>query len=150
MIVDRIDNLQRYQGFGKRLYDALCYVRSTDFSQLAVGEHQVDGRDVFVIVNDYALKPASEGRLEAHRKYVDIQYLAQGSEEIGYAPLGAQEIVVDYDPAGDYALYEGSSSLVRLKQGMFAIFFPEDLHMPGVGDPGRRVRKVVVKVRLED
>ncbi len=148
MIVDSIENFVRYRPLGKRIAKALHYVHSTDFAQLAAGEYPLEGRELFATVSDYALKPVASGRLEAHRQYIDIQYLAQGGESIGYAPRADQKAIVEYEAEGDFAFYAGSASLVRLEQGMFAIFFPQDLHMPGIGDPAERVRKVVVKVRI--
>ncbi len=147
MIVDRIENFEKYTPLGQRISLALAYIRATDFSQFEVGEYPVSGRDVFAIVSDYALKPESQGRLEAHRKYIDIQFLAQGGESIGYLPFSGQQETVAYDEPGDFAFYAGDPSLVHLEQGMFAIFYPEDLHMPGIGEPDKSVRKVVVKVR---
>ena len=147
MIIDHLKNMVRYQVLGPRISTAFTYLQSTDLSQLEVGEYCIKGRDIFAIVNDYALKPETEGRLEAHRDYIDIQFLAKGGESIGYAPFAGQQMISDYNADGDYAFYAGSSSLIRLEQGMFAMFFPEELHMPGIGDPEARVRKVVVKIR---
>jgi YhcH/YjgK/YiaL family protein len=147
MIVDRIENFEIYQSLGPRIAEALRYVEATDFSRLDAGEHSIQGRDIFAIVSDYNLKPLAEGRLEAHREYIDIQFLARGAESIGYAPAGDQQLLAEYDAEGDFAFYAGDSSLIRLEEGMFAIFFPQDLHMPGIGESDQRVRKVVVKVR---
>jgi len=147
MVIDLIENYEKYQSLGPRIAEALRYLRRADFAQFETGEHCIAGRDIFAIVSDYPLRAAAEGRLEAHRDYVDIQFLAQGGESIGYAPYVGQQVLSDYDKKGDIAFYAGPSSLLRLEQGMFAIFFPEDLHMPGIGEPDLRVRKVVVKVR---
>ena len=149
MIVDHLDNMKKYQSLGSRISIALAYLQATDFAQFEIGEYPIEGRDIFAIVNDYALKPETEGRLEAHREYIDIQFLAQGGESIGYVPYRGQQMLSEYNVEGDYAFYAGTSSLIRLEQQMFAIFFPEDLHMPGIGDPDERVRKVVVKIRRE-
>ncbi|HDH52856.1 MAG TPA: DUF386 family protein, partial [Nitrospirae bacterium] len=75
------------------------------------------------------------------------QYLVKGSELMGYVPLSDQAVSVEYDDEGDVAFFEGHSLFVKLDKGMFVIFFPEDLHMPGIGD-GDPVRKVVVKVKI--
>ena len=147
MVVGHIDNIETYQTLSRRISVALAYLQCTDFSQLELGEYPIEGRDIFAIVNDYALKPETEGRLEAHREYIDIQFLARGGESIGYGPYRGQQMISEYNVEGDYAFYAGSSSLIRLEEQMFAIFFPEDLHMPGIGDPGEKVRKVVVKIR---
>jgi len=148
MIIDRLDNYRQYQGLGERIFAGLIYLNTTDFSQFEPGEHPIEGKDLFAIINDYNLKSVTEGRLEAHQRYLDIQYLAQGGESIGYVPLTGQSMCSEYNEGGDYSFYIGTSSLIRIEQGMFAIFYPDDLHMPGIGAPGERVRKVVVKVRI--
>jgi YhcH/YjgK/YiaL family protein len=147
MVVDHLRNYKIYQALSRRISVGLAYLFETDFTQLEVGKYPIEGEDVFAIINDYALKPESEGRLEGHREYIDIQYLARGGESIGYVPYRGQQMVSDYNDAGDYVFYSGSSSLVRLEERMFAIFYQEDLHMPGIGHPDETVRKVVVKVR---
>ncbi len=148
MIVDRLENLERYRALDVRIYSALHYLATTDIDRLEVGEHPIDGRDIFAIVADYALKPREQGRLEAHRKYLDIQYLACGTEWLGYVPLADQAVSQAYSGESDVVFFAGESSLLQLDAGMFAILYPEDLHMPGIGDPQQRVRKVVVKVKI--
>jgi len=147
MIVDRLVNAKSYTCLDSRIATAIEYLETTDFSVLAPGEYPIDGRDIFAIVNDYNLKPLAEGRLEAHREYIDIQYLARGAELIGYAPLKRQEESTPFDSEADAGFYQGDSSLILVEEGMFALFYPDDLHMPGIGDPQTRIRKVVVKVR---
>jgi len=148
VILDAIEYSGKYEGLGPRIAAALRYLRETDFSDFAAGEYEIDGRDLFAIVADYKLKPLEDGRLEAHRRYVDVQFMARGGESIGFVSRGEQPVISEYDEERDFALYGGPSSLFRLKARMFAIFFPQDLHMPGIGDPVEGVRKVVVKVRV--
>lgn len=147
MVVDHLENSARYACLGERIARAFAYLRETDFNTVEPGEYPIEGRDIFAVVNAYALKPTSQGRLEAHREYIDIQYLARGSELIGYAPFRDQPETVAFDSAADVGFYRGEASLVRVEEGMFAIFYPEDLHMPGIGDPASTVCKVVVKIR---
>jgi YhcH/YjgK/YiaL family protein len=100
-------------------------------------------------VADYETKPSTTGELEAHKKYIDIHCIVSGSELIGYAPLTDQQACRPYDPDNDFALFHGESSFIRMVPGMFAIFFPDDLHMPGVGETVEHVRKIVVKVKYK-
>ncbi|WP_020676928.1 YhcH/YjgK/YiaL family protein [Geopsychrobacter electrodiphilus] len=149
MIVDRIENFAEYLTLGDRLARALDFLHRTDFAEMALGEHCLEGRDIMAIVNEYQLKPETEGRLEAHRNYIDIQYLVRGEERIGYAPLHGQPVLTPYDGQRDLIFYAGAArSMVRVEEGMFAIYYPHDLHMPGLGEPDDRVRKVVMKVRV--
>jgi len=148
MIVDRIENYALYTGLGDRIRAALEYIRTTDFDHADAGRHDLDGDRLFAIINDYETIGRKEGQLEGHRKYIDIQYVVRGTEWIGYAPLSGQTVAIDYDPEDDCLLFEGEATFIRFETGMFAIFFPQDLHQPGTGNESIPVRKVVVKVKV--
>lgn len=148
MIVDRIENSPLYTALGDRIRLALEHIRTADFTRREVGRYDLDGDNLFVILNDYETVSPKEGHLEGHRKYIDVQYLVWGTEWIGYAPLAGQTIVTDYDDADDCILYQGAATFVPFVAGMFAVFFPQDLHLPGVGEIPALVRKVVVKVKI--
>ena len=97
-------------------------------------------------------KPKSEGTFEAHRKYIDIQYIISGHEIISVEPLEtmrAGTCIRRYGESGDIELYEGNNKgkEYQLGPGDFLILFPKDAHMPGVceGTP-EKVQKAVVKV----
>ena len=112
------------------------------------GRYALDGDRLFVIVNDYATVSFRDGQLEGHRRYIDVQYMAHGAEWIGYAPLGDLPVQTDYNEDEDCILFAGRGSFIPFKEGMFAVFFPQDLHLPGVGDTPSPVRKVVIKVKI--
>ena len=147
MIIDHIDNYKNYENLGIKIALALTHISESDFNNKEPGRYDIDGDDIFVGVNDYNTKDASECRLEGHRKYIDVQYIANGSEIMGYAPLSGQEPIDEYNVKKDLMFFEGDASFVKLDKGMFAIFFPQDLHMPGTGDGGA-VRKIVVKIKI--
>lgn len=155
MIVDTLANRHIYQSLDPRITIALEHLAATDFSQLPVGKYPLDGDNIFVIVNDYQTKPKETQPFEVHRKYIDVQYVYSGEEEFGYLPLAEQIPSKPYFEEHDYANFDYESnkadaSFVKLKAGMFALFFPGDIHMPGAGDNATRVRKVVIKVKVED
>jgi len=147
MIIDYIANYRNYENLGIKISLALKHISDTDFESKEPGRYNIDGDDMFVGLNDYNTKDAAECRLEAHRKYIDVQFVAKGSELMGYAPLADQMVTDEYNDKKDVEFFEADPSFVRFDKGMFAIFFPQDLHMPGTGD-GEPVRKVVVKVRI--
>jgi YhcH/YjgK/YiaL family protein len=148
MIIDRIEHCPLYTGLGDGIRLALEHIRTTDFTQSKTGRYDLDGDNLFVIVNDYETVSRQAGQLEGHRQYIDVQYLVRGTEWIGYAPLTGQIIAMDYDAADDCILYEGEATFVKIQAGMFAVFFPHDLHQPGTGQEPNPVRKVVVKVKI--
>ncbi len=153
MILDRLDNASMYRSLGPEIAAALDYLRQADFSEVPDGRHELDGERLFVIVQQYQTKPVAEAMWEAHRQYVDVQYVVQGAERIGYAslrdnlpvrrPYDAQKDLIFYDTAGDF---------FALQAGDFAIFTPHDIHAPGLAlTPSgalAAVRKAVVKCRV--
>ncbi|QYJ86662.1 YhcH/YjgK/YiaL family protein [Shewanella mesophila] len=153
MIVDTLDNIEQYTHLGPRIATALKHLVDTDFSRLEVGTYELDGKDLFVIVNDYETKPREVEPFEVHRRYIDVQYVVSGEEEFGYLPLADQTPSRPYFEKHDYAEYDYESNkdgaaFIPLKAGMFALFFPQDMHMPGTSATPKTVRKVVIKVKI--
>jgi len=115
------------------------------------GRYAFEGDDLFYTIQRYMTKPMSEGKLEAHRKYIDIQFSLNGQEIIGYTPLNELTIAGEYNPQKDIAFYNTPKdfSKVLLKPGLFCILFPDDAHLPcRQVDKPAEVRKVVIKIRL--
>ncbi len=149
MIIDKIENSGLYVTVGKRIARALKYINSTDFSGLGSGRYEIKNEDIFAIVNEYETKDIKDCKLEAHRKYIDIQYIYSGVELIGVAPLINQTPSEEYNEKNDCVFFMEDTSFIKMTAGMFAIFFPDDLHMPGVKANGiSKVKKIVVKVRV--
>jgi YhcH/YjgK/YiaL family protein len=149
MITDHISNAALYYPISERLKMALQYLADTDFSKLAPGRYDQDGDNVYAMVQEYSTKPVADCALEAHKKYIDVQFMIDGEECIGYEPMANQEISEPYHENEDYWLFNGNPSLVKYTKGMFAVLYPQDLHMPKViSSESMDVRKVVVKVKL--
>jgi YhcH/YjgK/YiaL family protein len=152
MIVDRLDNAAQYSGLGERIALALAYLNDNDCTKLPVGKIPIQGEQVFAIVQDNTTKPRAEGLWESHRKYIDVQFVAAGIEEMGYANIQSLKVSKPWDEQTDCALYQGRGSFVTVPAGSFTIFFPEDGHIPGsaIDDQPSAVRKVVIKVAVQD
>jgi len=153
MIVDTLNNLDLYSHISPRLATALAHLAETDFTQLEVGSYELEGKDLFVIVNDYKTKPKEVEPFEVHKRYIDVQYVVSGEEEFGYLPLVEQLPSMAYNEQHDYAEFDyetnkNEAAFIPLKAGMFAIFFPDDMHMPGTSAIPNSVRKVVIKVKV--
>jgi YhcH/YjgK/YiaL family protein len=149
MIIDKIENTHFYKGLSKRIEKAFDYIRETDLKNIKPGKYEIDGENIFALISEYKTKAESEGKLEAHRKYLDVQYVIEGEELMGYAPLGDQIILEPYKEENDIVFFTGEKSFTKVSTGMFAIFFPEDVHMPGI-NTGKisDVKKIVIKVRI--
>lgn len=157
MIIDHIRNSVRYDGLDERLGKALAFLRDTDWSGKAPGRCEIDGDDVYAHVQQFKLLPQSEGKWEAHRRYIDVHYAVEGKERVAYAPVDSLEVYRAYDEAADYMLLRGAGSTnvytgentVVVNPGTFVVFRPEDAHMIGIAvDTPKPVTKVVVKVRV--
>ena len=150
MIIEKIENANIYKNFGERITKAFDYIKSTDLKNLQPGKYEIEGKNIFAMISEYQTKTESEGKLEAHRKYLDVQYVIDGEELMGYAPFGIQTISEPYKEENDIIFYKGEKSFTKVEEGMFAIFFPTDVHMPGIST-GKvsKVKKLVIKVRVD-
>lgn len=149
MIIDKIENTELYTGLNKRIKIALDYIKQTDFSKLELGKHNIENDTIYALLNEYTTKDSKGCLLEAHRKYIDVQYVVEGEEQVGLATLDGQKAVKEYDEKDDYLLYDEKHSLVPFKKGMFAIFFPDDLHLPEIKlNTISKVKKVIIKVKI--
>ncbi|MDA3954667.1 MAG: YhcH/YjgK/YiaL family protein [Bacteroidales bacterium] len=148
MIIDKKQNSALYENLHPRFAKAFDFIHKTDFSTLADGKYVIENDDIFALVQEYHTKNKDLANLEAHRKYIDIQYIHSGTEIIGTATLEKQTIISN-DLEKDVAFYEGDASFIKLESEMFAVFFPHDLHMPGIKlTQSIKVKKVVVKVGI--
>ncbi len=150
MITDKFKNIDLYCSLSDRISEAIDFLRKTDFTNLKPQEISVDGKNIFAILAEYQTKDIQNCKLEAHRKYIDIQYIISGSELIGYAPLNNQTVIEEYDEEKDVIFFDGETSLVKLDTGMFAVFFPDDLHKPCIqaAENSELVKKIVVKIKV--
>lgn len=149
MIIDKLSNSHLYSGLGERIDKVFAYLKETDFSIIELGKYEIDGENIFALVNEYNTKDETEGKLEAHKKYIDVQFVAKGSELMGYAPLEIQKVIDDYNEQNDITFFSGDKSFIQVDEGMFAIFFPTDVHLPGIKvNKKSYVKKIVIKVKV--
>ncbi len=130
---------------------AVKHLQETDFRSLAAGSYELQGRDMYVQVNDTHTKEDSAARPEVHREYIDVQFSLDGKEKMGFAVDSGDHVVVQDSLAEkDILFYQplAEESFVEMTPGTFAIFFPEDIHRPNirVGESAA-IRKVIIKVR---
>ena len=89
MIFDTLNNVNNYKGLG-RVYDALKFLSETDFSKIELGRYELDGDNIFYMVQSYDTDP-DKTISEAHKKYIDIQYMVEGEEIIGVADISSEK-----------------------------------------------------------
>jgi biofilm protein TabA len=135
------------------VFEALEYLRKTDFSLVKDGEYPIMGKQMFAKVFSLVTLPVSQTRPELHKKYIDVQYWISGREKFGIAPYRNGGRLVSANKEQDLYFYEGieGESFVLAQKGDFAVFYPWDAHRPGTfaEDMPEDCRKVVVKVSVE-
>lgn len=146
MILDTLTNSERYSSVHPLFARAFEALRNAH--TLAPGTHTIDGDKLFIIITEQHSEPAHNIRLEAHRKYIDIQAALDGSFDIGWRALEqCRTLYRDYDTDADVVLFDDRPDFfAALRPGMVAILFPGDAHapLPPVGS----VRKAVIKVSV--
>ncbi len=149
MILDKIENADLYSAISVNLKKGFEFLKNTDLSALETGKYEIEGNEVFALVSEYDSKLPQNCRLEAHRVYADIQYIVSGKEAIGYAPLHNQSVLTEYNSEKDIVFFSGETTQLIVEAGMFAVFYPQDVHRPcmQIENP-EKIKKVVVKVKI--
>jgi YhcH/YjgK/YiaL family protein len=149
MILSRLDLVAKdpaiYPGL---LGKGLEFLRNTDLASLPVGRVDIEGDKLFALVQEYETADKAAKKPESHAKYSDIQVVVSGEEVIGYAPLAGATPTENLFAEKDVAFYAqpADETDLVLTAGSFAVFFPTDIHRPGVTrKTATKVRKIVVK-----
>ena len=153
MIFDRLENASLYRSISPLIAKSLDYLASTDVLALEPGRYDIQGDQAFALVQKYRTKAPAVAVWESHRKFLDIQYIAAGNERMGFATLANSPAVkTPYDADTDVIFYQPGQSMLEMTAGDFAIFWPQDIHAPGLitGSPETpgEVTKVVIKIAL--
>jgi YhcH/YjgK/YiaL family protein len=148
MILDSLPQADRYFALHPLFARAFEFLRGTDLKSLAPGKHTVEGERIFAIVEACAGRTRAEAKLECHRRYIDIQLVLEGVDEMGWKPVAeCVDPATDYDVARDIRFFnDAPSSWIATPPGSFCLFFPDDAHAPLVSTG--QIRKVVVKIAV--
>lgn len=148
MILDRLENIGQYLAVHPLMPAVMNFLNSNDLANLPPGRQEIDGSRLIVIA-DQSHGKGTSARLEAHRKYIDIQIPLDRDEIIGYRPTATCQVVAqDYNPEKDIAFYSDAvETSLTVPRGSFAMFFPQDAHAPLAieGD----IRKIIFKLQVE-
>ena len=149
MILDTLINSARYAGMHPGFARAFEFLAATDLAALPPGRHEIDGDRIYVSIDHKDGRGEDGARLEAHRRYIDIQYTIDGNELIGWMPL-ARISSPDggFDDTKDIGFFaDRPSTWIAVPPGSFTIFFPHDAHAPLAGRG--RLKKAIVKIAVE-
>ena len=149
MILDNLSGADRYAALHPLFAQAFDYIRNTDLYALPPGRYHIAGDELIAIKEHHPAKVKEMARLEAHRRYIDIQLVLEGDETMGWKPLADC-----HNPVSEHSLekdigffHDAPASWVPVPPDHFCIFFPEDAHAPLVGSG--QIRKVIFKVVVD-
>lgn len=147
MIADTLDHIALYRGLQANLDRGLDFLLRAAREGLPDGRHDIDGPRVYAVASSYRTHDAAANDLEAHRSYIDIQYLLSGSETMYWTPFERCTVKKPYADSDDIMFLAGVDEMpITLRQGLFVVLFPQDAHKPGcVYELQEEVRKLVIK-----
>lgn len=151
MIKNSLKYTKIYYNLSKNLKTALEFLENNNLKNFQNGKYEIQGEDIYVNIQDYQTKPQNQGKWEAHRKYIDIQFLIEGSEKIGVGEIQNYSTVETYDEDKDVEFLSTNikTEFETLNKNDFIILYPQDVHMPQICcDVPSYVKKAVVKVKI--
>ena len=132
---------------------AFAFLKETNLDTISPGKYAIDGDNVYAIVSDGKPKLMEEAKWEAHRKYIDIQYIISGKEKMGLAPISKAAVIDEFNESKDVGFYnipDSDSQYYTAEPGTLLLFFPLDAHRPGIRTEGCDWdKKIVIKVKAD-
>ncbi len=149
MILDTLAESARYAALHPAFPRAFEFLAATDLAALPPGRHAIDGDRLYVSIDHKDGRGREGARLEAHRRYIDIQVTIDGNEEIGWMPLAAcGSPPAGFDESKDIAFFDAPvTTWLAVPRGSFAIFFPHDVHAPLAGRG--LLKKAIFKIAVD-
>ena len=145
MIIDKLSNTEKYISLHKDFKLVFDFLKTHDLKNLECGRHELRGKDVFFNLQEYETKQAQ--KLEAHRKYIDIQVVVSGEEYMGYTNIDNTTLSEEYNEEKDVMFLNGSVDKLLADNTNFLIFFPQDAHMPALSvNEDKKVKKAIFKI----
>ncbi len=149
MIIDTIQNAPKYFSVHPLFKAAFEYIIQNDLANAEIGKSDIaEGLKAIISNASGKTKEASMSKFECHNKNIDIQLCIRGVETIGWTPR--EKCVTPnggYNEEKDVQLYfDSADTFFQLTNGQFAIFFPEDVHAPMIGEG--EIKKLVIKVKI--
>jgi len=146
MILDTLENAQRYTVLNNGFVKAFEFLSRPDLKELAVGRYEIDSERIYAIVARGPGNRKEDEHLEVHERYIDIQMILEGTDEMGWKPRSLCTQPLDkYNQTSDYQEFaDKPDAWIAVKSGSFAIFFPEDAHTAMISSGN--IHKVVVKI----
>ncbi|MCX6208318.1 MAG: YhcH/YjgK/YiaL family protein [Bacteroidetes bacterium] len=150
MIIDSLSSASRYASLHPLFAKAFEYINSTDLTTLEDGKFDIDGDNIRGIMASKNGMTTAESiaKFECHNKHIDIQFCIRGNETIGWKPRPTcVSQKGEYNPEKDVLFYDDApDTYFGLTDKQFAIFYPEDVHAPMIGEG--MIKKLILKIKL--
>ena len=150
MIIDTLENAGKYFCVHPLFSKAFDYIKTVNVDTPEDGKYEIDGDHLKAIfMNKQGVTAAeSVAKFECHNTYIDIQLCLHGVERLGWKPRGScVKQRGAYNPEKDVVFYDDAPDMYfELREGQFAIFYPEDVHAPMISE--EFIKKLVIKVKL--
>ena len=136
----------------KAVWDkAFRFLKETNLDTLSAGKHAIDGDNAYASVTEGPSKQLDKTAWESHKKYIDLQYVIKGKEQIDVVNVNAATVTKPYDAVRDAANYTANGTAYIAEPGTFFLFFPQDAHRPNIIVPGYDVvKKLVIKIKVAE
>ena len=126
MIIDSLTRLRSYEGILPHIKEAMdCYEVNA-----AAAPTRVEFDGGFILFQQGTTAPVDGVGFEAHRRYIDVQVLIEGSETMVWADLDTLQETIPFSAEKDAGFYEGEGTVVHVQPGTFYALFPKDAHKP--------------------
>lgn len=147
MIIDTIDKLGNYVALNPLFADVVTFLNAHDLQTLEPGKYPIKDKDLFLNLQVAKQRTKDTAVLETHINMIDIQIPVSAAETFGYTPLCDLQ-AFEYNAEKDITKYGDTKpqTYVTLNPGQFAIFFPQDGHMPCITD-APEIKKAIFKVK---
>ena len=148
MIKDSIERADVYYNISNNLRNGFEWIKNVDLNNISDGRYDLsDGN--YANVQTYTTK--DDALFEAHRNYIDIQYVVEGEEQVGVVDYSVCSVGIEYDEEKDieFLTCNLSTQYIKIKKGEFLVLFPHDAHKPSIKiDENKLIKKIVVKVKI--
>lgn len=148
MIKDDLKNADIYSGISENLKKGFEWIKSNDLVSMPDGRYEISDK-MYANLQTYYTK--DDAPYEAHRDYIDIQYMVIGEEQSGVTNYSNCIVIEKYNKEKDIEFLQNNSEevLYKIKEGEFFVFFPTDAHKPAIKiGENKKVKKVIVKVGM--
>ncbi|PAF22935.1 hypothetical protein CHH49_04970 [Terribacillus saccharophilus] len=146
MIFDIIENLNKYVSLNPKIGNGLEKLNEVEIDY----NKRFDFDGGYLFFQEGTTTHIDKGTFEAHRNYIDIQIVMDGSEYVAWSPTAQLVVDVEYNAEKDVVRLEGSpKATMKINKGMAYICLPHDGHKAlKYIDKATTYKKAVIKIEI--